>query len=294
MVGALGLLLGWGLVASDPPARTAEDAELRQCREWIQGHSERPADRTALTRIVSPRTICLDGQIYASTMKDAIAWADRAGDGGARRPRLVVRSTGGDAGTAMDLAEKLQRLDAQVTVVDYCMSSCANYFFAALPRRRVVPGALLLFHGGLSAQDRPETAEFLDKALHDPAMMRSVPDPVRWRDAELKKYDRNLARQDALYRRAGVNPLVVTGMVSVDENAIPASACGPRKDAPRSVLFFNLKQLRRLGIMIEEGEPATDPAETDRSLAQFGFRYTACAAPATYFHAKPGKERRSR
>ena len=189
----------------------------------------------------------------------------------------------------MDLAEKLQRLDAEVTVVDYCMSSCANYFFAALRTRRVTPGALLLFHGGYSAKDRPETAEWLDKALRDPAVLRSVPDPVRWRENELKRFDRSVNRQNALYRRVGVDSLVVTGMSSVDEKAIPVSGCGTRKDAQRAFLFLNTKQLRRLGIVIEDGKPSIDPSEADRRLAQFGFRFTACAAPTTYFGAKPGK-----
>src|SRR4051794_40122757 len=110
MAAALALFLAFGLAASRPGIGAAEDAEVRQCREWIQGHSERPAERAALTRIVSPRTICFDGQIYSWTLKDATAWADRAGNGPAARPRLVVRSTGGDADAAIDLAEKLQRL----------------------------------------------------------------------------------------------------------------------------------------------------------------------------------------
>jgi hypothetical protein len=91
-----------------------------------------------------------------------------------------------------------------------------------------------------------------------------------------------------------VDPLVATGMSSVDEEAIPASDCGRRAGAEREFLFFDMKQFRRLGIAIEEGLPSTDPAEVDRSLAQFGFRFTACAAPATYFSAKPGREKRSR
>jgi hypothetical protein len=285
MAAVLALLLGFGLAASRTEAPPAPDAETAQCREWIQGHSPPPAGSTGLTRIVSPRTICFDGQIYFWTLKDAMAWANKAARDTGGRARLVVRSLGGDADAAMELTEKLQRLDAEVTVVDYCVSSCANYFFAAVRRRRVVPGALLLFHGGLAAEQRAETAEFLDKTLRDPAVARNVPDPARWREEELKKFDRNVLRQDALYRRVGVDPLVVTGMSSVHEDAIPASRCGPRKGARRSVLFFDIKQLRRLGIVIAEGKPLTDPVEADQALARFGFGFTACAVPPTYFDA---------
>lgn len=288
MAGALAFLLGFGLAASRPEVPAAEDAEVGQCRQWIRSHSQRPLNHTALTKILSPRTLCFDGDIFSWTLKDANAWAERAEKDQTARPRLVIRSLGGDAHAAIDLAEKLQRLDAEVTVVDYCVSSCANYFFAALRRRRVESGALILFHGGLSAEDRSDVARLLDETLRDPALARSIPDPVKWRADQLKQFDEDVDRQNALYRRAGVDPLVVTGMSSVDENAIPASRCGPRQGARRSVLFFSLKQLRQLGIVIEEGKPSTDPAEADRALARFGFTFTACAAPATYFSGHGG------
>jgi hypothetical protein len=236
---------------------------------------------------LSPRTICFDGDIYPWTLQSAIAWTDKVEVNRALRPRLVVRSLGGDADAAIDLTEKLQRLDAEVTVVDYCMSSCANYFFAGLRRRNVIPGALILFHGGYSVEERSDFADSLDETLRDPGMASQIPDPAKWRAGELKRFDSNVARQNALYRRVGVDPLVVTGMSSVDEQAIPATQCGRRKGAPRSVLFFDMKQLRRLGIAIGRGKPSTDPAEVDRRLSQFGFSFTACTVPATYFSARP-------
>jgi hypothetical protein len=125
-------------------------------------------------------------------------------------------------------------------------------------------------------------------------MVRHIPDPAKWRADELEKFDANVVRQNALYRRVGVDPLVVTGMSSVDEDAIPASDCGRRKGVARSAFFFDMKQLRRLGIVIEQGKPSTDPAEADRSLSRFGFQFTACAAPATYFSAKSIKGTSSR
>jgi hypothetical protein len=286
MADALALLLGLGLGVSRPEALAVEDAEVRQCREWIQSRSQRPPNRTALTKILSPRTICFDGGIYAWTLKDAFAWADKVGVDRIGRPRLVVRSTGGDADAAIDLVEKLQRFDAEVTVVDYCMSSCANYVFAGLRGRNVVSGALILFHGGYSAGDRSDFAGLLDQTLRNPDMARHAPDPAKWRAEQLKKFDDNVARQNALYRRVGVDPLVVTGMSSVDEEAIPGSDCGRRAGAKRSFLFFDLKQLRRLGVVIARGTPAIDPSEVDRHLSRFGFPFTACAVPATYFSAK--------
>lgn len=293
MAGALALLLGFGLAVSRPEGGALEHPEVKQCREWIQSHSQRPAIRTALTKILSPRTICFDGSIYAWTLKDAMAWAGKVGADRRRGARLVVRSTGGDADAAIDLVEKLQRFDAEVTVVDYCMSSCANYFFAGLRRRNVVPGALILFHGGYSAEERSDFAKSLDETLRNPGLANHVDNPGNWRADELKKFDENVARQKELYSRAGVDPLIVTGMSSVDEKAIPASDCGRRAGAPRSFLFFDLKQLRRLGVVIAQGTPSIDPSEADRRLSQFGFPFTACAVPATYFNAKSKRKRPS-
>jgi hypothetical protein len=273
------------MAGSQPSANNVEDAEIRECREWIQSHSPAPQPRTALTRIVSPRTLCFDGSIYPGTVKEAAAWLDRVEAGRLVRPRLVVRSTGGDAGLAIEMTEKLQRHDAAVTVVDYCISSCANYFFAGLRRRRVTPGALLLFHGGYSPGDRRGTAEELDRASLDPDFARLIPDRGKWLADELKKYDSYMARQNALYRRIGVDPIVVTRMPSVDEKAIPAARCGARKGAERATLFFDKRQFRRIGIVIDSGQPAASPAEVDRRLSRFGFRHTACAVPAEFFAA---------
>ncbi|HET9638293.1 MAG TPA: hypothetical protein VFP12_03720 [Allosphingosinicella sp.] len=294
MADALALLLGFGLAISNPETLAREGGEVKQCREWIQSHSQLPPRHTALTRIVSPRTICFDGDIYSWTLKEAVAWADKLATDRTRRPKLVVRSAGGDAVAAIELAEKLQRLDAEVTVVDFCMSSCANYFFAGLRRRHVAPSAVILFHGGFSAEERSGFADSLDETLRNPDMVRHIPDPAKWRADALEKFDADVIRQNALYRRVGVDTLVVTGMSSVDEEAIPASDCGRRKGVARSAFFFDMKQLRRLGILIEQGKPSTDPDETDRSLSRFGFQFTACAAPATYFNAKSMNEKSSR
>lgn len=186
MTGALTLFLGLGLAVSGREVRVLEDAEVKQCREWIQSHSQRPPNRTALTKTVSPRTICFDGEIYSWTIREAAAWANRAGGDRAAHPGLVVRSPGGDASAAIALVEKLQRQGAQVIVVDYCMSSCANYFFAGLRRRYVVPGAMILFHGGYSAEERSDYAESLSQVLHDPELASHISDFPKWRDEQLK------------------------------------------------------------------------------------------------------------
>jgi hypothetical protein len=283
MVGALAFLTGLAIAGPQPAVDAVESAEVRQCREWIQSHSQRIDRQSALVKIVSPRTLCFDGYIYSWSLKEATAWIDKFEGDGSVRPRLVVRSFGGDAAAAIDLVEKLQRRDTEVTVVDYCMSSCANYFFGGLRRRRVTPGALLLFHGGYSPGDRLVMAEWLQSYSIDPKNARHIGDPVKWKAGELKKYDSYMARQNALYRRVGVNPILVTRIPSVDEKAIPAERCGPREDASREMLFFDKRQFRRLGIVIERGEPATDPADVDRRFSKLGFSTAACAVPDTFF-----------
>jgi hypothetical protein len=135
-------------------------------------------------------------------------------------------------------------------------------------------------------EDRRATAEELDRSSLDPRFAPFIPDRGQWVAGELKKYDSYMARQDSLYRRVGVDPLLVARMPWVDEKAIPAARCGSREGSERTTLFFDEGQLRRLGIVVERGAPATDPAEVDRRLARFGFRNTACAVPAMFFAAR--------
>jgi hypothetical protein len=64
------------------------------------------------------------------------------------KPTLLrIRSVGGGIDAGMELGEFIHRNQIAVHVVDYCMSSCANYVFTAGKYKVLSPGALVAWHG---------------------------------------------------------------------------------------------------------------------------------------------------
>jgi len=64
---------------------------------------------------------------------------------------VMLSSSGGRVDTAIQIAERLKPLRAEMVVVDGCHSSCANYFLPVARRIRLEPGALILLHGSIDA-----------------------------------------------------------------------------------------------------------------------------------------------
>jgi hypothetical protein len=64
------------------------------------------------------------------------------------KPTLLrIRSVGGSIDAGMEIGEFIHRNQIAVHVVDYCMSSCANYVFTAGKYKVLSPGALVAWHG---------------------------------------------------------------------------------------------------------------------------------------------------
>ncbi|MCA1855318.1 hypothetical protein LE190_05185 [Massilia oculi] len=71
---------------------------------------------------------------------------------GQDKPRILsIRSSGGPTGPGMELGRWVRARGLDVKVMEYCMSSCANYVFTAAPRRVVSNFAVVAYHGGLSS-----------------------------------------------------------------------------------------------------------------------------------------------
>jgi hypothetical protein len=70
------------------------------------------------------RVLCFDGTIEVPSDFAAI-------DGLAQGGFFVVRSAGGDARVAVQLADILRGKQAVVIINDYCLANCANYLFIA-------------------------------------------------------------------------------------------------------------------------------------------------------------------
>lgn len=80
---------------------------------------------------------------------------------------LSIRSAGGPTGAGLELGQWVRDRKLDVKVMEYCMSSCANYVFPAGIHKVVSNFAVIGLHGGLSSASfslniDPDTQKMLD------------------------------------------------------------------------------------------------------------------------------------
>lgn len=64
---------------------------------------------------------------------------------------LSIRSKGGEVNTGMALGRWVRERRLDIKVMDFCLSSCANYVFPAALRKTVSNFAVIGYHGGPSS-----------------------------------------------------------------------------------------------------------------------------------------------
>lgn len=103
-----------------------------------------------------------------------------------RKPTiLAIRSRGGDTAAGMALGTLVHAHGLTVKVMEYCLSSCANYVFTAAPYKIVSNFAMIGYHGGLSS----------DTFALDPAQeARFAAMPAAEQAAARKRYDAEMRR----------------------------------------------------------------------------------------------------
>lgn len=62
--------------------------------------------------------------------------------------RIIITSQGGSMEHALNIAEVMQKHKIVLEVKDYCISACANFLFIAASEKKLLPDAMLGFHGG--------------------------------------------------------------------------------------------------------------------------------------------------
>jgi hypothetical protein len=138
-----------------------------------------------------PDIVCFYEGITAESSKSFLALPIKDGS------ILVLRSFGGDAASALDMADVILAKHLVAVVDTVCVSACANYLFTAASVKIVLDGATVGFHGapnsntGLKYNGPPEY-----RAL---AM------------AQFQSYFKKLLdRQASFYARIGVNFALVS------------------------------------------------------------------------------------
>lgn len=71
---------------------------------------------------------------------------------------LEITSTGGEITLGMDLGDFIHEHQLNVSVKEYCLSSCANYVFTSARKKELGKHALIGFHGGASSKQFDSSA----------------------------------------------------------------------------------------------------------------------------------------
>jgi hypothetical protein len=118
---------------------------------------------------------------------------------------LAIRSRGGDVVPGMALGEWVHAHKLDVKVMEFCLSSCANYVFTAGSRKIVSNLAMIGYHGGLSSVDFSVGGS--DKAKYD-AMTQVQQAAYK---AEFKKsLQPQVDRETAFFKTIGVRQDITT------------------------------------------------------------------------------------
>jgi hypothetical protein len=118
---------------------------------------------------------------------------------------LAIRSRGGDVVPGMELGSWVHAHKLDVRVMEFCLSSCANYVFTAGTHKIVSNLATVGFHGGLSSMDFTVGGD--DKAKYD-AMNKD--EQAAYMAAMRKGLQPLLDGESAYFRSIGVRQEITT------------------------------------------------------------------------------------
>jgi len=145
--------------------------------------------------------------------------------------RLLITSSGGEVKAGIELGRWVFRQQLDVVVVDYCLSSCANYVFTAGVNKRISSGAVVAWHGNYH------------HLLHTGA----------WRDEialRMRKYHES-KKQAEHYVSAQVDQLVQLEKVFFTMIGVDESICWIAKMPPFNVsnyYFLSVEDMARFGV----------------------------------------------
>ena len=67
--------------------------------------------------------------------------------------RILVTSHGGDIDAGINIGRLIYTYKLDIEVIDYCISSCANYLFTAAVNKTIHDGAAVIWHGNTQQKD---------------------------------------------------------------------------------------------------------------------------------------------
>jgi hypothetical protein len=121
---------------------------------------------------------------------------------------LEIESEGGEINTGMSFGEIIHKNKLNVSIPNYCLSSCANYVFTAANKKSLGNNALVGFHGGASSEvlDKSQIEEQV--ASFPKEQRESIRNQIT---AQLAKYIESAQKREKLFfQRIGVNQEITT------------------------------------------------------------------------------------
>lgn len=255
------------LALAMPETRLA--SSISACTDWLNARS---VNDEPIFHSISKKLGCYNGGIEKEPANDLVEWLSKSASD---KPLLVIRSRGGVVAIGLEMGRAIAAKEAAVVVFDVCGSSCANYVFGIAKQRIILPGSLVLFHGGMS---EAIIAEGMNNAREKvPAM---VSDPNRAAE-NIRKIERTfrakLEDQRALMRQAGVVPEFFERYRQSDILSLPDDQC--TQGNARNFVFLTEDQYRRLGIEVS-GEIVNSIDRAEEIIAGLHIGDTAiCFAP---------------
>lgn len=135
------------------------------------------------------------GAITPATATEMTAYLDGGID------TVIVTSGGGDGAAGLSIGKTFRQRHITVIVEKYCFSSCANYLFIGAVKKRLEPGAILGFHGGLTGSNPPQL-NAADYPLSSTAELNSVRQQLRMLYAEEAAFFNSIGFDPALLKRS--------------------------------------------------------------------------------------------
>ena len=261
---------------TDPPAGIIEE-----CKEWMARQSAIDESESRENFAAKGAGACISGDIDDDLHEKVFAWLDKLPS--ATQPVVVIRSGGGDAYPAIDIAEALQQRDAAVYIYDVCASACANYMYSGVRNRHAIGTTILLFHGGMTKDTVEETAAVFDDLLNSP-QGKLIENPQQEKKEWIERAALYMKKQDKLLMGAGVDPVMIHGFSDIEISDLASEDCDPEREPDLEyAVFFSRDVAKGLGILPLTGSLEYRADIINARLNRETQGSKACLAPAQFF-----------
>lgn len=254
---------------------------IEECMDWMERQPRMDQNEDQANFTAKGAGACISGYIDDDLHDTVFEWLDKVSP--QTTPVVVIRSGGGDAFSAIDIAEELQKRDAAIYIYDVCASSCANYIYAGVRNRHSIGKTILLFHGGISEDTPQETAEVFDDLLNSPEG-KYIENPALEREQWVKRAERYIKKQDKLLMAAGVDPVMIHGFKDMETSDLASADCDPAREPDLEyIAFFSEDTAKALGILPVTGSLEYRAGAINERLNRRTKGNKACLAPAKFF-----------